>query len=72
MSETIYEIRDLHLSFKDMVHKSIFKPAPEIEFLKGLSFDIAKGDVVGLLEDPDLENQLLVGLWSACLTRLLA
>ena len=49
MSETIYEIRDLHLSFKDMVHKSIFKPAPEIEVLKGLSFDIAKGDVVGIV-----------------------
>ena len=49
MSETVYEIRDLRLSFKDLVHKPIFGPAPEIEVLKGLSFDIAKGDVVGVV-----------------------
>ena len=49
MSEMVYEIRKLRLSFKDMVHKSIFKPAPEIEVLKGLSFDIAKGDILGIV-----------------------
>ena len=49
MSEMIYEIRDLRSSFKDMIHKPIFKPAPEIEVFKGLSFDIAKGDVVGIV-----------------------
>ena len=49
MSETVYEIRDLRLSFKDLAHKPIFGPAPEIEVLKGLSFDIAKGDVVGVV-----------------------
>ena len=47
MSETVYEIRDLRLSFKDLAHKPIFGPAPEIEVLKGLSFDIAKGDGSG-------------------------
>jgi peptide/nickel transport system ATP-binding protein len=49
MSEMVYEIRKFCLSFKDMVHKPIFKPAPEIEVLKGLSFDIAKGDIVGIV-----------------------
>ena len=49
MSETVYEIRDLRLSFKDLAHKPIFGPVPEIEVLKGLSFDIAKGDVVGVV-----------------------
>ena len=49
MSETLYEIRNLRLAFKDLNHKPIFGPAPEIEVLKGLSFDIAKGDVIGIV-----------------------
>ena len=46
MSETIYEIQNLHLSYKDMANKRIFKAAPEVEVLKGLTFNIAKEGVV--------------------------
>ncbi len=49
MSDMIYRIRDLRLSFPDMVHKPLFGPAPRIEVLKGLSFDIPRGDVVGIV-----------------------
>ena len=49
MSETMYEIQNLHLSFKDMANKRIFQPAPVVEVLKGLSFNIAKGGVVGIV-----------------------
>ena len=49
MSETIYEIQNLQLSYKDMANKRIFKAAPEVEVLKGLTFNIAKGGVVGIV-----------------------
>lgn len=45
----LYEIRDLRLSFPDLAHKPLFGPAPRVEVLKGLSFDIAKGDVIGIV-----------------------
>lgn len=49
MSKMIYRVRDLRLSFPDMAHKPLFGPAPQIEVLKGLSFDIPRGDVVGIV-----------------------
>ena len=49
MSETIYEIQNLHLSYKDMANKRIFKAAPEVEVLKGLTFNIAKEGVVRIV-----------------------
>lgn len=48
-SEPIYEVRDLRLSFPDMAHKPLFGPAPRIEVLKGLSFGIARGEVLGIV-----------------------
>ena len=45
----MYEIRDLHLSFADMAHKPLLRSAPRIEVLKGLSFDIPKGTVLGIV-----------------------
>ncbi len=45
----IYRIRDLRLSFPDMVHKPLLGPAPRIEVLKGLSFDVPKGAVLGIV-----------------------
>lgn len=49
MSEMIYRIRDLRLSFPDLAHKPLLGAAPRIEVLKGISFDIPRGDVVGIV-----------------------
>lgn len=49
MSEPIYKIRDLRVTFPDLAHKPLLGPAPQIEVLKGLSFDILRGDVVGIV-----------------------
>ena len=45
----MYEIRDLRLSFADMTNKPLLGSAPRIEVLKGLSFDIPKGAVMGIV-----------------------
>lgn len=45
----IYRIRDLRLSFADMAHKPLLGTAPRIEVLKGLSFDVPKGAVLGIV-----------------------
>lgn len=49
MSDLIYRIRDLRLSFPDMAHKPLLGPAPQVEILKGVSLDIPRGDVVGIV-----------------------
>jgi peptide/nickel transport system ATP-binding protein len=49
MSTPLYEIRDLRLSFADMARKPLIGAAPRIEVLKGLSFDIPKGEIVGIV-----------------------
>lgn len=45
----LYQISDLRLSLADMTAKPLFGPAPRIEILKGLSFTIPKGAVVGIV-----------------------
>ncbi len=45
----IYQVENLHLSLPDMTQKPLFGAAPRIEILKGLSFEIAKGSVVGIV-----------------------
>lgn len=45
----MYEVRDLRLSFPDMAHKPLLGAAPRIEVLKGLSFDVPKGAVLGIV-----------------------
>ena len=45
----MYEIRDLRLSYPDMTQKPLLGPAPRIEVLKGLSFDLPKGAVLGII-----------------------
>jgi ABC-type glutathione transport system ATPase component len=45
----IYEIRDLHLSLPDMTRKPILGAAPRIDILRGLSFDVPKGAVLGIV-----------------------
>lgn len=45
----MYEIRDLHLSLPDMTRKPLLGAAPRIEILKGLTFDLPKGAVMGIV-----------------------
>ena len=45
----IYRIRDLRLSFAEMAHKPLFGLAPRVEVLKGLTFDVPKGQVLGIV-----------------------
>lgn len=45
----LYEIRDLRLSLPDMTAKPLLGPAPRIEILKGLSFTVKKGQVLGVV-----------------------
>ncbi len=45
----LYEISDLRLSLADMTRKPVFGAAPRMEILKGLSFTIPKGAVMGIV-----------------------
>ncbi|MDF1726814.1 MAG: ABC transporter ATP-binding protein [Sulfitobacter sp.] len=45
----MYRIRDLHLSLPDMTKKPLLGSAPRIEILKGLTFDVPKGAVLGIV-----------------------
>lgn len=47
--DSLYQIRDLHLSLPDLARKPLLGTAPRIEILKGLSFDIARGEVLGIV-----------------------
>lgn len=45
----LYRVENLRLSLADMTAKPLFGAAPRIEILKGLSFVIPKGAVVGIV-----------------------
>lgn len=45
----MYQIKDLRLSFPDMTAKPLLGAAPRIEVLKGLTFDVPKGAVLGIV-----------------------
>ncbi|MFA9232406.1 MAG: ATP-binding cassette domain-containing protein [Microgenomates group bacterium] len=45
----LYAIRDLRLSLPDMTKKPLLGPAPRIEILKGLTFSIPKGEILGIV-----------------------
>lgn len=45
----LFTLRDLRLSLPDMTRKPVFGAAPRIEILKGLSFDLPRGAVVGIV-----------------------
>lgn len=49
MSDMIYSIRELRLSFPDLANKPLFGAAPRVEVLKGISFDVPRGDVLGIV-----------------------
>ena len=45
----LYTIENLHLALPDMTRKPVFGAAPRVEILKGLSFTLAKGSVLGIV-----------------------
>ena len=45
----LYQIDGLHLSLPDMTRKPLLGAAPRIEILKGLSFSIPKGQILGIV-----------------------
>ena len=45
----LYEVTDLRLSLADMTRKPLFGAAPRLEILKGMSFTIPKGAVMGIV-----------------------
>jgi len=49
MSEALFRITDLHLALPDLARKPLFGPAPRIEILKGLTFDLPAGQIVGIV-----------------------
>jgi peptide/nickel transport system ATP-binding protein len=49
MDEPLFRVADLRVALPDMTRKPLFGPAPRIEILKGLSFEIARGEVLGIV-----------------------
>jgi len=49
MTAPLYRVENLHLSLPDMTQKPLLGAAPRIEILKGLTFDIARGEVLGIV-----------------------
>jgi ABC-type oligopeptide transport system ATPase subunit len=45
----LYRITDLRLSLADMTKKPLFGAAPRLEILKGLSFSIPRGEILGIV-----------------------
>lgn len=45
----LFSVENLRLSLPDMTRKPLLGPAPRIEILKGLTFGIAKGEVLGIV-----------------------
>lgn len=45
----LYQIEDLHLSLPDLNRKPIWGPAPRINILKGMSFGMQRGEILGIV-----------------------
>jgi ABC-type oligopeptide transport system ATPase subunit len=45
----MYRVENLHLSLPDMTRKPLLGPAPRIDILHGLTFDVPKGAVLGIV-----------------------
>lgn len=45
----LYKVSDLRLSFPDMARRALFGQVPQIDVLHGLSFEIARGEVLGIV-----------------------
>jgi ABC-type oligopeptide transport system ATPase subunit len=49
MADLLYQVRDLQLSLPDLTRKRLFGAAPAIDILKGINFDLTKGQVLGIV-----------------------
>jgi ABC-type oligopeptide transport system ATPase subunit len=49
VTESLFRVDNLRLSLPDMTRKPLFGPAPRVEILKGLSFDIPAGSTIGIV-----------------------
>ncbi len=49
MSEPLFRVENLRLSVPDMTRKPMFGPAPRIDILKGVAFDIPAGSTIGIV-----------------------
>ncbi len=49
MAEALFRIEDLFVDVPDMTRKPLFGAAPRLRILKGLSFDIPRGAVLGIV-----------------------
>ncbi|MEM6463579.1 MAG: ABC transporter ATP-binding protein [Pseudomonadota bacterium] len=49
MADPLYQVRNLKLSLPDMTRKPVIGRAPQIDILKDLTFEIPKGDVLGIV-----------------------
>ncbi len=45
----LYTITDLHLSLPDLNRKPVLGPAPRIDILKGITFTLPKGEILGIV-----------------------
>jgi ABC-type oligopeptide transport system ATPase subunit len=45
----LYTVEDLHLSLPDLTRKPLLGPAPRTPILKGISFTLAKSDILGIV-----------------------
>ena len=45
----LYAVQDLHLSLPDMTRKAVLSAAPRVDILKGISFTLPKGSVLGIV-----------------------
>lgn len=49
MDDALIRVDDLRLALPDLSAKPLFGPAPQLEILKGLSFSVNQGSVVGIV-----------------------
>lgn len=49
MAEALFSIRDLRVSVPDMTRKPLFGTAPRLEILRGVSFDVPRKSVLGIV-----------------------
>jgi len=49
MADALFSVRDLRVAVPDMARKPLFGAAPRLEILKGVSFDIARKNVLGIV-----------------------